>query len=216
MYFIVAGCGRVGAHLASTLAADGHDVVVIDTKRESFGQLGTHFDGVTLVGNAIDEDVLREAGISGADGFAAVTSNDSVNLMATQIARELFKVHRVVARAFEPKREVVYHDLGIETVCATELGARQLRSLLLAQDVTPRATLGAGEVIEVEFGTNESRAGLTLAELEQAGQFRVYAILAGGVATIPDATYRTAAGDRLMAAVRLDALPSVRHKFSAE
>lgn len=216
MYFVIAGSGRVGAQLSSALAADGHDVVVVDSSREAFRNLGPVFDGVTLVGNAIDEDVLREAGIEDADGFAAVTSNDNVNLMAAQIARELFGVTRVVARVNEPSRQSIFADFGLETVCATELGAAQLKTMLLSAGVSQRAALGAGEVIEVQIVVSETHSDRTLAEMELPGKFRIAAVLVGGVASIPTEFYRSVPGDVLVGAVRVDALDTVRHMFGIE
>jgi len=213
MYFIIAGCGRVGARLASVMAEDGHDVVVIDRQRDAFSNLGSAFDGVTLQGNAIDADVLREAGIADADGFAAVTSNDNVNIMCSQIARELFHVPRVVARSFDPFRQPVYSEFGIDTVCATELGALQLRAMLLSQGLTFRSGLGGGEVVEVELTVHEPQAGRSVAELEQPGKLRVSALIHCGAAQVPDETYRTAPGDVLVAAVRADSLNAVRALF---
>ena len=40
MHVIVVGCGRVGSTVASELVARGHDVVVIDRRREAFRRLG--------------------------------------------------------------------------------------------------------------------------------------------------------------------------------
>lgn len=216
MYFVIAGCGRVGARLASVLAEGGHDVVVIDRSRDAFVNLGSAFDGVTLVGNAIDADVLREAGIADADGFAAVTSNDNVNIMCVQIARELFHVPRVVARAYDPQRQGVYQDFGIDTVCATELGALQLRTMLLSRGLTHRTGLGNGEVVEVELSVHEEQAGRSIMDLEQPGKMRISAVIHCGNAMVPDESYRTAPGDLLLAAVRADSLAAVRTLFGVE
>lgn len=213
MYVVIAGCGRVGARLATDLAVDGHDVVVIDRDSSTFGNLGAAFNGMTLHGNAIDEDVLRAAGIARADAFAAATSLDSVNIMAAQTARQIFGVPRVVARVAEPRREPVFREFGLDTVCGTNLAADQFRALLLAEGVHHRAYLGAHEVVQVEIVVDDQHAGLTPADLEVPGTFRLIAAVREGHACIPLPDFRTRAGDVLVAAVRTDELGAIDRRF---
>ena len=73
MQIIIAGCGKVGAQFARIMSEEGHEIVVIDSSAENLRQLGPGFHGVTVLGIPIDEDVLKQAGIESADGFAAVT-----------------------------------------------------------------------------------------------------------------------------------------------
>ena len=74
MHVIVVGCGRVGSQLATMLAGENHDVVVIDKDPESFRRLGSEFNGVTVRGLGFDEDVLTEAGATTTDRQAATSS----------------------------------------------------------------------------------------------------------------------------------------------
>ena len=113
------GCGRVGARVAGELDARGHAVSVIDFDRVAFARLPEGFSGKTVMGNGVDQDILREAGIEGADIFIAVTQGDNRNAMAAQVALHLFKVPRVVARIYDPVREEVYRELGLYTVSPT-------------------------------------------------------------------------------------------------
>jgi len=98
MYVIIVGCGRVGSELAKLLSAEGHNVVVIDKNRESFDRLGKSFNGITLLGNGFNLELLREVGIKGADAFCAVTNGDNTNLIAAQVAKKIFGVPKVIAR----------------------------------------------------------------------------------------------------------------------
>src|SRR5207247_9459579 len=113
---------RVGAMLASKMDKAGHKVSVIDQSRDSFQRLDPQFSGETIVGNGVDEDVLIRAGIKDADAFCAVTNGDNRNIMASQIAREIFKVKKVVCRIYDPIRESMYNKLGLETFCPTVVG----------------------------------------------------------------------------------------------
>ena len=130
MKLVIVGCGRVGAMAARALARGGHQVSVIDIKRKAFDRLGTDFPGEMVLGNGIDEDVLRRAGIEEADGFASLTNGDNRNIMAAQIAREIFKVPRVITRIYDPIREDVFRELGLNTVSPTLSGARQIHAML--------------------------------------------------------------------------------------
>ncbi|MEG1870224.1 MAG: NAD-binding protein, partial [Oscillospiraceae bacterium] len=88
MNILVIGCNKVGARLANVLCRMGHDVVVVERNRENFRHLDDDFDGFTVEGVGIDQDVLREAGIEGCDALAAVTDDDNTNAMVCQIAKE--------------------------------------------------------------------------------------------------------------------------------
>lgn len=126
MKIVILGCGRVGALLATMLDREGHTVSVIDQSSAAFGRLSGEFQGSEFVGNGVDEDVLLRAGIKDADAFIAVTNGDNRNIMASQIAREIFKVKKVVCRIYDPMREETYRELGLETFCPTVIGAQSL------------------------------------------------------------------------------------------
>jgi trk system potassium uptake protein TrkA len=131
MNVIIVGCGRVGALLATNLAAKGHAVTVIDLNAEAFNRLPPDFNGRTVLGSGIDMDVQAHAGGEHADALVACTPGDNRNIAASQIAREIFRVRRVVARINDPLRAEVFHDLGLQTVCPTLLGTDLVREALL-------------------------------------------------------------------------------------
>ncbi|MGH2506431.1 MAG: potassium channel family protein [Ktedonobacteraceae bacterium] len=124
MNIVILGCGRVGATLATMLDRDGHTVAVIDQQSASFQRLPNEFGGNLIVGNGVDEDVLLRAGIKQANAFIAVTDGDNRNIMASQIAREIYHVQRVMCRIYDPIREETYRGLGLETICPTIMGAQ--------------------------------------------------------------------------------------------
>jgi trk system potassium uptake protein TrkA len=131
MKIVILGCGRVGATLASLMDRAGHQVSVIDYSNDAFQRLPPEFKGETVVGNGIDEDVLARAGIKEADAFAAVTNGDNRNIMASQIAKEIYHVKKVICRIYDPIREETYHDLGLETICPTVVGAKLIFDALV-------------------------------------------------------------------------------------
>ncbi len=123
LYIVIVGCGRLGSILASRLSRDGHAVVVIDRNESTFEDLSTDFSGFCVEGDATHMAVLDQAKLKKADVLIATTHEDNVNLMVAQVAREVFSVSQVLARVFDPKREQVYTQLGIKTICPTSVAA---------------------------------------------------------------------------------------------
>jgi trk system potassium uptake protein TrkA len=136
MQILVIGCGKVGSKLANVLSREGHDVVVIENETDNFKELDRDFKGVTICGVPIDQDVLRSAGIETADAVAAVTPDDNVNIMVSQIAKEIFKVPKVIARIYNPAREHVFHEFGLETVCPTNMTVSSIHSKILLKPLS--------------------------------------------------------------------------------
>jgi len=132
--FVIVGCGRVGAALAESFDAGGHEVVILDLTTRAFDRLSDEFKGQALRGDGTDEDVLRRAGAEGADVFLALTEGDNRNVMAAQVAVEKLSVGKVVAKINDPVRAAAYAELGIATVCRTTM---QMDAIL--------AFLGQGE-----------------------------------------------------------------------
>jgi trk system potassium uptake protein TrkA len=130
---VILGCGRVGSTLAKQMSGEGHDVTVLDQTSDSFRRLGTKFKGQRLVGSGLDQDLLKRAQTGNADVFIAVTQGDNTNIMAAQIAREVFAVARVMARIYDPIRAQAYRELGITTLCTTTLAAGLLHDAALGE-----------------------------------------------------------------------------------
>ena len=97
-YIIIVGCGRLGANLASTLSDENGNVLIMDTNKDSFRRLSSDFGGLSVVGNGTDLDALKNAQIEKASAVIAVTNDDNTNIMVVQLAREMFRVKRVIAR----------------------------------------------------------------------------------------------------------------------
>ena len=130
MRVVILGCGRVGARLAAMLDAESHKVSVIDTTLEAFERLPSTFGGKVVLGEGVDYDILREAGIERADAFCSLSNDDNTNIMASQVAREVFQVRRVITRIYDPSRQNTYRALGLESICPTRMGVSHIEGLL--------------------------------------------------------------------------------------
>jgi trk system potassium uptake protein TrkA len=165
MNIIIIGCGKLGSRLAMTLSRAGHDVSVVDRDEENFTQLDDSFEGLTVTGMPIDTDVLRKAGVEHCNIFLSVTQDDNINIMAAQIAGEVFGVERVIARVFHPDREDVFAHFGLRTICPTRLSSDAIIAAL--DDIT--TTTVSFENSTVRFDLHEidkKQAGRTIDEIE--------------------------------------------------
>ena len=123
MFIMIMGCGRVGARLARMLDEGGHEVPIMEIRSSQFGRLGSEFGGTTILGNGIDQEVLKRAGIERADAFVAATQGDNRNIMASQIAKHIFGVKRVVTRIYDPLRSDTFATMGLQAISPTIIGA---------------------------------------------------------------------------------------------
>ena len=121
MNVIVVGCGKLGAKIANNLFHLGHTVSVIDSNDHAFNQLDDNFDGMTIIGMPMDMSVLRDAGVENCDAVAVVTNDDNLNITVSQIVKEFFYIDNVVTRINNPAREQVFYNLGLKTICPTNL-----------------------------------------------------------------------------------------------
>lgn len=127
MKVVIMGCGRVGAKLASLLDAAGHSVIIMDIDSYSFRRLPPDYKGTAVIGNGIDMESLKKAGIEEAEVFVALTQGDNRNIMAAQIAKHMFNVPRVICRIYDPLRQEIYQALGLETISPTTIFADILK-----------------------------------------------------------------------------------------
>lgn len=202
MHIVIAGVGRVGSELARRTSLDGHDVVAIDKRIEALDHLGPEFNGETVIGEAFDVSVLRQAGIERAEVFLAVTSSDNANLMATEVVRRVFKTPRAIARLYDPARQSSYQALGIDYITGTQLIANVIYEQVVSQDFQFHVTFPEGDVEIIDFTLNSEAEGMTLNELEIRNKLRVAAVHRKGETIIPTKRLVLAGGDLIVAAAR--------------
>lgn len=216
MHIIIGGCGRVGLQLAERLSEEGHDVIVVDANESAFGLLGVGFHGDTLVGDVTSQTVLRAAGAERADVFAAVTPEDNANLMAVEIASEIFGVPRTVARLFNPEREESYRKMGVHYVSETRLVARAMLNETHVQQFPEHMAFRdvIHDVVVVDMAVARDGHGLSIAELEAHGDVRVAAVRRGRRVRLPKPNDTVLMGDVVVAAIDGKARARLRELMS--
>lgn len=185
MHVVIVGCGRVGSTLARQLVAQNHSVTVVDRKKSAFQRLGDDFAGRTLTGIGFDRDVLVEAGIQEAGAVAAVTNGDNSNILVARVARENFRIERVVARIYDPKRAEVYQRLGIATVATVTWTAERVMRRILPEESGIEWVDPTAKVTMIERELPPNLIGKRYVSLDVPGRARVVAISRLGAAMIP-------------------------------
>ncbi|MCM8771003.1 MAG: TrkA family potassium uptake protein [Candidatus Omnitrophica bacterium] len=213
MYVIIVGCGRVGSELAKILSQEGHNVVIIDKDVQSFKRLGGTFNGVTLVGSGFDLELLKSAGIAQADAFCALTNGDNTNLVSAQVAKNIFKVPKVLVRVYDPKRAEIYKAFGLDIISGTVLFASMLRDKIIESRFSSYL-IETGELGVIEICINSHLQGKRVSELNIPNEFLVITVIKKkkGV-IIPEANTLVEEGDTVMAVVRTSSLAKIRKEF---
>ena len=215
MNFIVVGCGRVGAELAYRLFKSGHQVVVVDSSKETFNRLPSDFRGRTLEGEGIAEAILERAGVKEADGLAAVTNSDALNAVVAHIARAFYNVPAVVVRNYDPNLRGVIEAFGLQTVSSTSWGAQRVEELLMDSTQHMVYSAGNGEVEVYEMIIPEAWDGHTLGGLlEPLKQCYPVALTRAGRSSLPDANVKLQAGDVLYVSTTFDGVGALTERLS--
>lgn len=207
MHVVVVGCGRVGTELAGALEQSGHTVAVIDKNERAFRRLPTDFAGKTFVGLGFDREVLAAAGIAEAGAFASVTNGDNSNILCARIARETYKIERVVARIYDPRRALIYQRLGIPTVATVAWTTDQVLRRLLPGAETPHEWIdGTGSVCLIERAIPTKAIGRKLSKLNVPGSFWLTAVSRFGKAQIVTHDFIGQEGDVLVFVADMNAI----------
>jgi trk system potassium uptake protein TrkA len=212
MNIIVMGCGRVGSQVSLLLTERGNTVTVIDHRDlDAALRLGPNFKGRIINGLGFDQNVLLDAGIKQADAFIAASTSDNANIVGARIAKNIFKVPRVVARLFDPRRAEIYQRLGLKTISTTTMGAERIYELVTHSEMDNIYSFGHGEVSLIATEVNYNLAGRTVRDLNIPGEFTVISITREQRAFLPTAGTEFKEGDLLHLAVHASALTRLQN-----
>lgn len=217
MKVIVMGCGRVGSQVARLLDQRGHQVTVIDHRdADAAMRLGNEFKGQVVHGLGFDRDALRQADIQHAEAFVAASSSDNANIVAARIARNLFKVPRVIARMYDPLHAEIYRQLGLMTISGTELGVRRIYEMVTHNELDAIHKFGRGEVSLIRVETGPALSGRTPRDLNIPGEVSLVTITRADRAFLPSAGTEFREGDILHLAVLASAMPRLEALLDLE
>ncbi len=205
LYVIVVGGGNVGVQLCKRLIARGHEVVLMEKDARQAQKLGNLIGDENVVhGDGCDLITQRSTGFNRADIVVSVTGEDEDNLICCQLAKEVWKVKRVVARVNDPSHETVFRELGIDdTVSATGIIFSLIDQQISSDELIPVGHLHKGHVEVVESVLSERSPLLGRAVRDIAlpqGSF-IVSIFRDGVATQVTGDSTFSVGDTVVAMV---------------
>ena len=209
----------MGSHLARMLSGNGHDITVIDQDVKALNELGSMADLITIEGDTTTFGVLRKAGVRRCDLFIAVNHEETQNLLAAMMAKQL-GAKKSIARIdnteyLEPNNKEMFIDLGIDYLFYPEkVAAREVANLLGHTSTTDYVDFSNGLLSLVVFKLEPTSPliGRKLADLAADGsisEFRIVAITRGVQTIIPRGQDEFFEGDTVYAISRKDATRGV-------
>ena len=155
MNIIIIGCGKVGLTLAELLAAEKHDVVLVDESSQRLSSVPEEIDALRILGNGASINTQIEAGIETADILIAVTGSDELNLLCCLIAKKAGHCH-TIARVRNPiynkELDFIKVKLGISMIINPELTAAiEISRLLRFPSAIKIDTFAKGRVELLKF-----------------------------------------------------------------
>lgn len=206
MKVVIVGAGEVGSQIASRLAMENKDVVVIDTDQEALKRLAESVDVQTIAGSGSSPAILEDAGVHEAEIMLAVTDSDEVNLVACLMADTLTPGTKTLCRLrsadFDP-----YHDVfkteppHIDTVINPEIEVvRTIERLMQVPGAVDVAEFADGRIkfVGVYVGPDSLLADIRLADLPKrikAEQPLIVALVRDERLIIPRGDSHLRAGD---------------------
>ena len=203
MFVLVAGAGKVGSNLARALRRMGHEVTIIEQRRDRFVQLEEEFEHAAIVGDATEIFVLERAGIARPpDIVAALTGDDEDNLIICQLSKEKYGVQKVIARVNDPRNQAHFDLLGISpTVSATRGLMALIEHEVPEHDLVHLLELRKEnlEIVEVQIDNGAPAAGKTVEKLDLPEGSRLISIMRNGRSEIAVGSTELQPGDQVLA-----------------
>jgi trk system potassium uptake protein TrkA len=201
VYFVIAGGGEVGFHLAKALLESSHEVMLLESDRRRAQVIEEQLGSIVLNAPADEGRYQLEAGCQRADAVIAVTGQDAVNLIVCQLAKWQCHVPRVIARVNDPKNEIVFKALGIdETISSTRVIMNVIEQELPSGGFMPLMPLTGShlELIEAEIAAGTPAAGRAIGSLGLPDGAAVGGIVRNGSVVHADDDTKLQVGDRIV------------------
>lgn len=181
MHIVIAGAGIIGRELAVKLLANGHDVVVIDIDKDVCDLLYKQTGALTVIGNATNLKILRDAGVSKADVLICLMRQDSDNISCSILAKSL-GIKRIIARMRDPGYEQAYELAGVSGIVrVADLLLDYLTMEVLQPTVKKIMSLGGGDayVYAIRIPDNADCIGRRVSEIASLNDFPEESLLMG-------------------------------------
>ena len=205
MKVIIAGAGKSGFSVAQTLAAEGHDVTVVDKDSHVIDSISNALDVICVEGSITNPETLIEAGAEDADLLMAAARSDEVNMVCGIASRKLGTKH-VIARIrdseYLSQTEFLRETLGLSVIVNPEYECAKEISRILRFPGAVRVdsfSKGSVEIMEHWIDAGGKLDGVMLKDLGSlfGATVLVSVVERDGEAIIPNGLFTLKAGDRL-------------------
>jgi trk system potassium uptake protein len=217
MYVIVVGAGKIGYYLSKRLAAEGHEIVLMEKDRRRAALLAEELAEMVMQGDGCEVALMKEAGFGRADVIVAVTGDDEDNLVICQMAKRQFSVPRTVARVNDPANEALFQKLGIDTtVSSTSLIFNLIDQQIEPGQVIPLGALKKGniEIVAISVSDRSPVLGKVVKDLPLPKDALVISIVRGQNALLPQGNIAFESGDSVVALVSAQSEPELHAIFT--
>ena len=218
MKVVVAGCGKIGLTIIESLIKEKHDILCIDKKQEVINEVINAYDVMTICGNAISYDVLKEAGMDKTELFIAVTDSDESNILSCFTAKKL-GAKQTVARIRNSEYTAeslgfIKESLGISmSINPEKLTAEAIYNLLKLPSATKVETFTnrSFEIVELNIKKDSKISNLTLMELRKKipANFLITVLQRGDEVFIPKGNTTLLEGDKICLVALLEEMHKV-------
>jgi trk system potassium uptake protein len=203
MYVIIAGGGKVGANVMRSLLRLGSEVTLLEQRRDRFERLEDEFEHQVQRGDATELYVLERAGIARPpDIVLALTGDDEDNMIICQLAKEKYRVPKVIARVNDPRNQAHFDLLGIApTICATSSIMALVEHEVPEHDLIHLLELRQEnlEIVEVQIDRGSPSAGKRVERLDLPEGARLISVMRDGAAEIAVGSTTLQEGDQVLA-----------------
>jgi trk system potassium uptake protein TrkA len=205
VFVVIVGGGKVGLNTARSLKHLGHELIVIEQRRQRFNLLFEELQEALLFGDGTEIWVLEKAGIARADMVVAVTGDDEDNIIIAQIAKLKYAVPKVVARVNNPFNQPTFDLLGVDaTVCAaTNLISLIMHELPVHKFVHLLSLKHENvELVELEVGDTSPFANKHIQDIDLPDGVLLAAILRAGQALLARGSTEILPGDYVLCLIQ--------------
>ena len=206
MNIIIVGGGNVGYHLAQRLSNNNY-IVLIEKEIDVGKKLAGSRNILVIQGDGCNPNVLKQAGVSKTDVVAAVTGNDVDNLVICQIAKDVFKVKRTVAKVNEPKNEKIFYQLGVDVaIDSASIIAKVIEDEVSWEDIITLFTFKKGNlsVVRVDLPENSPAINIPLNEIDISGDSVIVGVIRDGDIIIPKSNFVLKVKDEVIAITKVE------------
>jgi trk system potassium uptake protein TrkA len=219
MFVVIAGGGRTGAQLARYLLDEGHQVHLIEDRKEVLARIHKEIPTeVIFSGDPMNPIVMEEVGISEAQVFAATTTSDEVNLALCYFTREKYNVPRTIARVNNPRNAWLFDQKFHVDVAVNqaELLSRLIEEEMSLGDMMTLLQLRKGRysVVEEKIPSGAKALGTAIKDLKFPENCVIAAIIRNGEIIVPRGTTTFEVDDEVLAVTDEEGAKSLSELFS--